>query len=307
MGIRLEGQPGAGRLTPVNVVTRRDVSTLPFHARPFEEAAPIVRVRINGRTLLALVDTGSSATILDAAGAARVGVPALWAAAAEDGTGGRIPLPSQGLGARFRAWLGVASCFSAGGVTVTNMVVGILDPTTGFGAQGWTAGHRVEMLLGADFLRLCGRAVWDAPGERITLGGAAAAGDPEGVELDPRSVVPVCTVGIGADRTIHAGIDSGGFFGLWVPGPLSRGARLPQPDPDAAPIVHHGVGGPVLSTPAGPVDVRIGATVLRGVPMVVGATGQGHAHLPHALIGRTALSGRVVTFDFDRNRIHVSP
>lgn len=307
LGIRMESGGGGLRLDPVNVVIRREASTLPFHARPFEEAAPIVRVRVNGRTLLALVDTGSTATIVDAAGAARLGVPALRAAASTHGVGGLIPIPSQGLGAQFRAWLGVASCLSAGGVTVTNMVVGILDPKTGFGAQGWTAGHRVEMLLGSDFLRLCGRVVWDAPGERIALGGSASAGDPEGVALDPRNVVPVCTVGVGADRTIQAGIDSGGSFGLWVPGPLSRGARLPQPDPDAASLVHQGVGGPVLSTPAGPVDVRIGTTILAGVPMVVGATGQGHAHLPHALLGRTALSRRIVTFDFDRNTVHVSP
>lgn len=306
LGIRMESGGGSLRMAPVNIVTRREASTLTFHARPFEEAAPVVRVRVNGQTLLALVDTGSTATILDAAGAARLGVPALRAAPSANGAGALIPIPSQGLGAQFRAWLGVASCLSVGGVTVTNMVVGILDPGTGFGVQGWTAGHRVEMLLGSDFLRLCGRVVWDSPGERITLGGAAPAADPGALALDPRNVVPVCTVGVGADRTIQAGIDSGGSFGLWVPGPLSRGARLPQPDPDTAPLIHYGVGGPVLSTPAGSVDVRIGTVVLTRVPMTFGATGQGHAHLPHALLGRTALSRRIVTFDFDRNTVRIS-
>jgi hypothetical protein len=304
LGIRLETRGAVLRAEPVNVVVRRGPSTLPFCLRPFGEAAPIVRLRVNGRTVLALLDTGSTATLVDSAGAARVGIPALRSGAA---AGDLVRLPSQGLGARFHAWLGIAPEVRAGGVIVTNLVVGILDPTTDLGGRGWMAGHRVEMLLGSDFLRLCGRAILDLPGERAILAPPDEAMPSGGVALDPAHVVPVCMVGVGTDRTVPAGIDSGGDFGLWVPGPLARGARLPQPGPDVAVTLSEGMGGRVVSTPVGPVDVRVGDAVLTGVPMVIGATGHGHAHLPYALLGRRALSTRTVSFDFDRGTVRVSP
>ncbi len=306
MGIRMEVHGNSLRIDPVNAVVRREPSTLSFCARPFEDATPIIRIRVNGQTVLALLDTGSTATLMDSAGAARVGVPALRSGAAGV-DGGLVRLPSQGLGAKFHAWLGLAPEVQAGGVTVSNLVVGILDPKTDLGARGWMAGHRVEMLLGSDFLRLCGRAIWDVPGERITLAPPAAAMPPDGVPLDPEHIVPVCRVRVGDDREVPAGIDSGGAFGFWVPGPLSRGAKLPQPKPDAQASLSQGMGGSVVSTPAGPVDLRLGGAVLEDVPMVIGATGRGHAHLPHALIGRTALATRTVSFDFDRGTVHVSP
>ena len=305
LGIRLEIRGARLGADPVNVVVRREPAMLPFCLRPFGEAVPIVRVRVNGHTVLALVDTGSTATLMDSAGAARVGVPALRSTAPADG--GLLRLPSQGLGARFNAWLGIAPEVRAGGVTVTNLVVGILDPKTDLGARGWMAGHRVEMLLGADFLRLCGRAVWDVAGDRIALAPPASILPEGGAALDPAYVVPVCRVRVGDDREVPAGIDSGGAFGFWVPGPLFRGAKLPQPGPEGRIVLSEGMGGRVVSTTAGEVDLRIGAARIGGVPMLMGATGHGHAHLPYALLGRAALAGRIVSFDFDRGIVHVSP
>lgn len=305
LGIRLEARGAALHAEPVNVVVRREPATLAFCLRPFGEAVPIVRVRVNGHTVLALVDTGSTATLMDSTGAARVGVPALRSAAPADG--GLLRLPSQGLGARFNAWLGIAPEVRAGGVTVTNLVVGILDPKTDLGARGWMAGHRVEMLLGSDFLRLCGRVVWDVSGDRIALAPPESIMPGGGAVLDPAHVVPVCRARVGADREVSAGIDSGGAFGFWVPGPLFRGAKLPQPGPEGRIVLSEGMGGRVVSTTAGAVDLRVGDSRLEGVPMLMGATGHGHAHLPYALLGRAALAGRIVSFDFDRGTVHVSP
>lgn len=305
LGIRLETRGAVLHAEPVNVVIRREPAVLPFCLRPFGEALPIVRVRVNGHTVLALVDTGSTATLMDSGGAARVGVSALRSSPSNGG--GLLRLPSQGLGARFNAWLGIAPELRAGGVTVTNLVVGILDPKTDLGARGWMAGHRVEMLLGADVLRLCGRAVWDVSGDRIALAPAASILPEGGAALDPAHVVPVCRVRVGADREVPAGIDSGGEFGFWVPGPLFRGAKLPQPGPGGRIVLSEGMGGRVVSTTAGAVDLTIGAARLGGIPMLMGATGHGHAHLPYALLGRAALAGRIVSFDFDRGTVHVSP
>lgn len=287
--------PGA-----VTLVLRRDRSPMRWEqAGQHPNPAPIVRATVQGRTVLALVDTGASLTLIDADSARRVGVRPRPGPVARIG--------AQGLGARSTADVAVVGDLRLGDLWLSNVVVAIAAPGTGLGVTDGGWGRRVDMTIGTDVLRMAERMLWDGPGFRVVLAPTDAESNlPVRVPLDPIAPLPVVpNVEVGT-AVLPLAFDTGGDFAVWVPGPLARAVGLPFPPFDARPPPTYGFGGRVIALPAGAVDIRIGPRCWPKTALLIGATGQGHAHLPFGLVGRRVFGLEQVLFDFAGREIRLS-
>ncbi|MCX7819749.1 MAG: retroviral-like aspartic protease family protein [Kiritimatiellae bacterium] len=268
--------------------------------------APVVRVAVNGRLVLALVDTGSTITLLESSAARRCGVAA--AADPMNGATNKLtPWSGQGLGASFCATAARIRELRLGDWLLTNVPVGIADaggdPTRPFAGGRSRA---AELILGVDVVRGAGRLGWDGRRGAIVLGGAAVLRETEtavAIPLVENSWLPVLRIEVDGRYRMHAVLDTGSEFALYVPGPLSRTVGLPPPRGRA--VLAHGMGGRVVAHAAGEVELSVGGMGWGRVPLWIGATGQGHANLPFALIGRGAFERRRWVLDFEQGRLWV--
>lgn len=308
VGLRLETTGERTRMRPINMVMRRDASKHDFSIRiDGERARPIVRVRINGYETLALLDSGSTATLVDWRAAMRMGVvPLRWPArppgapAVSNAAAQLMTAGGQGLGARFQGYLGLMGSVRLGGLEVSNVVAGIVDAEFGLGNRGWMAGQRVEMLLGAEFLQFAREVTLDFPGEQFRIGswfGSAPPGvaDARLIEASP---VPVIEVELQGGVRIPAALDSGGDFGLWIPWKLAKQVGLPTPPTGAHGLSGIGVGGTTYALPLGALEMRIGQLDLGPVPVAIDTLGGENTALPYALIGLDILERYEVSLDY---------
>lgn len=303
-GLRLESAGGRTRMRPINMVLRRDASRHDFSVRiQGERARPLVRVRVNGYETLALLDSGSTATLVDWRAALRMGVIPLRWPGAPPSAGAVSPLMTaggQGLGARFQGYLGLMRTVRLGGLEVSNVVAGIVDAEFGLGNRGWMAGQRVEMLLGAEFLQFAREVTFDFPGEQFRIGswfGSAPPGVAD-ARLIESSPVPVIEVELPGGVRIPAALDSGGDFGLWIPWKLAKQVGLPTPPAGARGLSGIGVGGTTYAVPLGALEMRIGQLDLGPVPVAIDTLGGEHTALPYALLGLDILERYEISLDY---------
>ena len=286
-------------------VLRRAPTELSWEQTAEGPLRPIVRVRVNGRIALALIDTGSSGSLLSASGARRLGVSSSLPAANSAGDTRPVDAATiQGLGAAVTGSIGHIAELVLGKIAIANVPVGITDALT----LEYRPGRHVELWVGCDVLRAIGQMKWDGPRRRIVL--APTDSTPRGWEwlaLHPSVGIPITSAVLDGDRRLWVAFDTGGDFDLWVSGPLSRQLDLPPPDTERSTPRMTGLGGRVRAYPVGHVVLRIGAREWPRVQVLVGATGHGHAHLPFALLGNGILEREVIWFDFQSGRIGLSP
>ncbi|MCV2352570.1 retropepsin-like domain-containing protein [Paucibacter sp. B2R-40] len=131
----------------------KEADFVPLESGNPNDARPMVTVSLNGKTLLALLDTGASITIVDGAAAKAVGVSAESLAGSEQ-------ISLAGIGARaVTARLGSFDSFSIGGETVQRPKIWVadlnqnhqIDNNTMATAEFISKGPKV--ILGTDFLK----------------------------------------------------------------------------------------------------------------------------------------------------------
>lgn len=283
------------------MIADADGAVLYWEGGPDGADAPVVRIGVNGRRVLALVDTGAMATLIEASAARRCGVARLDVVDAA-GTNAPAVCKGQGLGATFEAEPGLVRELRLGGILITNMPVLV----TGVGEnQAYFAGGRArsaDMILGMDVLRVLRKMEWDGAAGAIRVGSAIRpvrrpAGE---VGVKWAGGLPLVTIRLDG-RELPAVLDTGAEFAVYVPGPLSREVGLPPPEGRA--VLAHGVGGRVVAQPAGEARLTVDGVDFGRVRVWVGATGQGHAHLPFALVGRGAFGERRFVVDVEAGRI----
>ncbi len=286
-------------------VLRRAPTELSWEQTAEGPLRPIVRVRVNGRLALALIDTGSSGSLLSASGARRLGVSSSLSTA--NSVGDTRPVDAatiQGLGTAVTGSIEHIAELVLGNIAIANVPVGITDAWT----LEYRPGRYVELLVGCDVLRAVGQMKWDGPRRRIVL--APTDSPPrnwEWLALHTNVGIPITSAMLDGHRRLWVAFDTGGDFDLWVSGPLSRQLDLPPPDTERSTPRMTGLGGHVRAYPVGHVALRIGAREWPRVQVLVGATGHGHAHLPFALLGNGILEREVIWFDFQGGRIGLSP
>jgi predicted aspartyl protease len=290
---------GGGLWLKDHVIWRRPRLTFPDGGTsgwsPFvvhDAATPTVRVRIAGREVTALVDSGAQYSVIDRALVEALGLTTFF----------DMPLVAYGVGGQPQVGRGVTLDLMIGSLTVTGLRTAILD----LGPLADEAGLGAPLVLGQDLL---GEAVLELDLKRRR----ARFADPDGYVVSPAlRPVPVRRSGtaLTAEVTvegavIRAVIDTG-FSSLIA---LSQGAAEAAGLLDGRPEIAGSsivLGGMAQARVIEARTVTFGDDLWRGVETPVFANSP-LPNYPDALLGVAAFDDRDVSLDLGRGRLHVSP
>ena len=263
---------------------------------------PVIRMRINHHLVFGLVDTGSSMSLIEYGATLRAQVTPLGPPL--------VASRGQGLGGRLRCYIGFAESVKMEELQLARVPFGIVDDAWGLSPLWWLEGHRVEAVLGHDFLEPMGRLTINLQGETVTLGGdepytprpdRLAAALPFAVEKG-LPVIAADVDGIGPLRLV---LDSGGDFGLWIPRGMAGHLKLPVLNDMTRVQIGSGVGGESVWKDAGPHTVRLDALELPGVETRISMVSFGEQDPPFALMGLQALQNFLITFDYRSHTVYL--
>jgi len=263
---------------------------------------PVVRLRINGHIVFGLIDTGSSLSLIEHGATLRARVTPLGPPL--------VPSRGQGLGGRLRCYIGFADAVALDELSIARVPFGIVDDAWGLSTLWWLEGHRVEAVLGNDFLEPLGRLTINLPGESVTLGGGearapAAARRAAALPFTMEHGVPVVEADVDGIGRLRVVIDSGGDFGLWIPRGLAGRLKLPVLTDDTRVSIGSGVGGESVWKDAGPHTVRLAGLELEAVETQVSMISFGDQDPPFALLGLQALRNFLITFDYRSHTVYL--
>lgn len=263
---------------------------------------PVVRMRINGHLVFGLVDTGSSLSLIEYGATMRARVAPLGPPL--------VASRGQGLGGRLRCYVGIAESVMLDELQLRRVPFGIVDDAWGLTPLWWLEGHRVEAILGNDFLQPLGYLSINLPGERATLGGDGpytpnpdrlAAALPFSME----NGVPVINADVDGIGRLRIVIDSGGDFGLWIPRGLAGQLKLSVLNDTTRVSIGSGVGGESVWKDAGPHVVSLAGLELANVETHVSMINFGEQDPPFALMGLQALQNYLITFDYRYHTVYL--
>ena len=257
-----------------------------------DAATPTVRVRIAGREVTALIDSGAQYSVID-----RPLVEALGLTTFFD-----MPMVAYGVGGQPQVGRGVTLDLTVGSLNVGGLRAAILD----LGPLAQAAGLGAPLVLGQDIL---GEAVLELDLKRRR----ARLIDPEGYVVSPAlRPVPVkrsgtaLTAEITVEGAVMRAVIDTGFSSLIA---LSQGAAETaglldgRPETAGASIV---LGGVARARVIEAKTVTFGDDLWRGVATPVFASSP-LPNYPDALLGVAVFKDRQATLNLARGRLYVSP
>ncbi|MBB4799003.1 putative aspartyl protease [Brevundimonas bullata] len=257
-----------------------------------DAATPTVRVRIAGREVTALIDSGAQYSVIDRALVEALGLTTFF----------DMPLVAYGVGGQPQVGRGVTLDMAVGTLTVSGLRAAILD----LGPLADAAGLGTPLVLGQDLL---GEAVLDLDMKRRR----ARFADPDGHVVSPAMrAVPVkrsgtaLTAEVTVEGAVMRAVIDTGFSSLIA---LSQGAADAaglldgRPETAGASIV---LGGMAKARVIKARTVTFGDDLWRGVETPVFADSP-LPNYPDALLGVAAFEDREVVVALGRGQLHVSP
>lgn len=255
-------------------------------------ATPTVRVRIAGREVTGLIDSGAQYSVIDRALVEALGLTTFF----------DMPLVAYGVGGQPQVGRGVTLDMAVGTLTVSGLRAAILD----LGPLADEAGLGAPLVLGQDLL---GEAVLELDMNRRR----SRLVDPDGHVVSPAlRPVPVkrsgtaLTAEVTVESAVMRAVIDTGFSSLIA---LSQGAAEAaglldgRAETAGSSIVLGGVArARVIKAKA----VTFGDDLWRGVATPVFANSP-LPNYPDALLGVAAFEDRDVVLDLGRGRLHVSP
>ena len=262
---------------------------------------PLARVLLNGYASLALVDTGSSVTVLDYWGATRMGVNPIGpdfirtAVMTPGGTAAQI--------------LGVARSLELGDIRFETVPVGILDDARKSTGHLWMDGFRIETILGGNVLGALAYYTVNLPREKfIACTRGAYQPDPERLvgeaALITRYGIPALHAMVGGAGPVVLGLDTGGDFGLWLPRPVAASLNLPELAPGGDIRLGQSVKNRTVYKPAPPRDIDLVGFSITNLPVLVGMVNMGVNDPPYGLLGSELFHRYAITIDNRARRIY---
>ncbi|MFK4058003.1 aspartyl protease family protein [Brevundimonas sp. NPDC046655] len=255
-------------------------------------ATPTVRVRIAGREVTALIDSGAQYSVIDRALVEALGLTTFF----------DMPLVAYGVGGQPQVGRGVTLDLSIGSLGVGALRAAILD----LGPIASSEGLGAPLVLGQDLL---GEAVLGLDMKRRR----ARFADPGGHVVSPAlRQVPVrrsgtaLTAEVTVESAVLQAVVDTGFSSLIA---LSQGAAEAaglldgRPETAGSSIV---LGGVARARVIEARTVTFGDDLWRGVATPVFADSP-LPNYPDALLGMAAFDDRDVSLDLGRGRLHVSP
>jgi len=312
LGITAEvDRKGNLRLENVHNLTLGAQASIPLLVRDHRHLRfPLVRMSLNGRTVYALVDTGSSASLMSFQGARRAGLtPVRWEPeegkpVADDPLIARL---AQTPGGQTRHYLGIARVAEIGQLTVYNVPIGILDDQHGLEGLWWMDGFQVELVLGNDFLKCFEHVILDLGHERMQLGSGAYVPNPERLAAAMPMVgkygVPAVEALLGEKGPFPLVLDTGADFGLWIPYRLAAEIKV-APGEDASIETARNLVGQSVSYNLGSRNLNLAGFDLENVPARAAALDMGDREPEFALLGNRMLREFVVIFDHGSRKVY---
>lgn len=255
-------------------------------------ATPTVRVRIAGREVTALIDSGAQYSVIDRALVEALGLTTFF----------DMPLVAYGVGGQPQVGRGVTLDMAVGTLTVSGLRAAILD----LGPLADAAGLGAPLVLGQDLL---GAAVLELDMNRRR----SRLVDPDGHVVSPAlRPVPVkrsgtaLTAEVTVESAVMRAVIDTGFSSLIA---LSQGAAEAaglldgRAETAGSSIV---LGGVARARVIEAKTVTFGDDLWRGVATPVFANSP-LPNYPDALLGVAAFEDRDVVLDLGRGRLHVSP
>jgi len=259
----------------------------PYAAR---SASPTVRVRIGGRQVTALIDTGALFSAIDRTLYAALGSPA----------GFDVPLVAYGVGGAPQVGRGVTLDMDLPGLQVRSLRTAILA----LGPLADDAGPGIRLILGRDLLSMLLLDL-DTPARRLRLLDPAASIRPSGltplaVQNGPRGLVARVSV---EGAPVPAIVDTGatGVLSLSRSAAATVGLLDGRPGRSGTTIV---LGGRMGVEVVEAETLGIGERQFRKVPVGI-YPDIDVPGFPQALIGMGAFRGSRVSIDLDRGALQV--
>lgn len=258
-------------------------------------ATPTVRVRLAGREVAALVDSGAQYSVID-----RALVASLTAAGA-DLPVFEIPMVAFGVGGQPQVGRGVTLDVGIGPLRLNRLRAAVLD----LGPLASPDGLGTPLILGQDVLRLLTLDL-DTERRRLRLSRSHAhspAADLHALETRLKSGALSLAVEV-EGRSLEAVIDTGASALLSLSQEAATEAGLLDGRP-ARPGTSIVLGGAIASTVVEAADISIGGTVHRAaqVPIYADVRLPG---FPRALVGMGAFEGRRMRLDLGAGALSVS-
>lgn len=311
-GFRLQPLPEGDYDVQADPSVLQDRTTrVPLVSSGSISAPPLIRMRLNGHTAYALVDTGSAQSLSDWRGALRMDLHPL-----------QHPQPDRehavqlvgrkltGLGATRRAYAARADTLRLGALQIGPSVWWIVDHPRGLFGYGWLGKRRVELVLGYDLLRTIDHVTFDPATPAITFShqGPYQPGPNAGMVLPFRAGLglPILPGTLNGQPALF-GLDTGGDFELWVPPGLAQRYGLDGPGHLQGLRRGEGLGGPTLSVPHPAVQVRLADQVLGQLHPQVSLIEPGEQATPFLLIGQRVLRRYRMTLDHVMGLVYLEP
>lgn len=262
---------------------------------------PIVEVKLNGKPLLAVVDTGAATSVVTLPAAVRLGLVPFGNPA--------VNLRATGFGGDTRLVLAFAKSLAIGDLPLSNVLVAgpaFSSPELPFPRM---EERQVEMLLGFDVLEAFhwvefnqpeGFLVFSPLPEMKETGGG-------GVHLPIRRREghgPQVTAKI--HREFQVTLDTGGYFGLRLPPSIARDNQVHAPLM-LQPVGRRSVSGDSATLRAGRHTLRLGGMTLQNLPVEINHGNEAEAEKIGALLGNPVLSRVRWILDFSRDRVVFFP
>lgn len=301
LGIDWEMTRKGLRATNSRTVPAEAAIRVPLNVQPFADASlPIIRVRINGALVLALIDSGSSISLIEYGAAMRAGVVPLGPSL--------IRLKSSGLGGPTEQFLGVAQTLTVEGVDIGNVPIGILNLARGMESLAWLEGYRVEAVLGSDFLRAFRMWALDLGGESLELSAKGGYQPNEdkllaSAPLAAAAGIPTVEAWLGGRGPVNLALDTGGRFGVWVPRGIGNKLKLPELEDNQPPARGYGFGGLTLYRQTGPYAIRLSRFTLGDIGLTLGLLNLGENEPGHVLLGTDVLRKYRFIVDYDAGSV----
>jgi hypothetical protein len=301
---------GSTRALNSHHFTRGEHDVLPMLTRPHSRRLPLIRCRVNGRANDALIDTGSTRSLMDFSSALRTHVVPVHPPEQDLETDQKFFIePIQRLSGRIDSIFSMASTMTFGEFHMKTLPFYILDDPSGITGQGEEGRFQIEMLIGFDVVKQFASVTFDYRQENVTFSRTredVLLPNAFTAPLFVRFGLPVVPANF-ADKPVLAVIDTGGDFAIWVPRSAAEKLNLP-PDPSVKGLNRgNRAGGSPLVRSAGNHPIDLGGLSIPPSPVTVSLQPEDGPEAPVIFIGHRILRTFRVTLDLSGGRLLLEP
>lgn len=310
-GVTLTPRPdGSTRALNSHHFSRGEHDVLSMITRPRSRSLPLIRCRINNRGTHALVDTGSTRSLMNVSRAVQNHVVPVHPPGQETESDPSFLIePIQTLGGRVDSIFSIADTLTLGEFQIAVVPFYIPDEPSGTAGQDWLNQFGIDTVMGFDVIKQFASVTFDYRRDKITFSrkpGDADLPNSSAAPLFVRFGLPVVPARF-ADRPVLAVIDTGGDFAIWVPQSAAENLNLSDNGPGKG--LNRGKDGSgsrkIRSAGSHPID--LGGIFIPPSPVTVSLQPAEGPEAPVIFIGHRILQSYRVTLNLSGGHLVLEP